>query len=217
MSVRVGYARVSTRDQNLDSQRDMLKSAGCEKLFGDTQSGISTSREGWDNLMAYIRPGDTIVVAELSRMTRSLMHLLQLVQGLDEKKINLVSLRENIDTSTATGRAFVAMMGVINQLERELKAERAAAGRSAAKSRGKTGGRPRTDEKLLDKARRLYEDSTDSAEEICKALGIGRRTFFRHLEEYRKAEFQAKLADGSIRAGGRLPDDSDRFVEEVTF
>jgi len=212
MSVRVGYARVSTRDQNLDSQHDMLQQAGCEKIFGDTVSGVSEYREGWDNLMAYVRPGDTIVIAELSRMTRSLMHLLQLVKEFDEKKINLVSLRENIDTSTATGRAFIAIMGAINQMERELKAERAAAGRTAAKARGKTGGRPRTDVKLLEKARRLYEGTADSADDVCKALGIGRRTFFRYLEEYRQAEYHAKMADGSIRIGEEEPDESDRFA-----
>lgn len=212
MSVRIGYARVSTRDQNLDSQYDMLQQAGCDKIFGDTVSGVSEYREGWDNLLAYVRPGDTIVVAELSRMTRSLMHLLQLVREFDEKKIDLVSLRENIDTSTATGRAFIAIMGAINQMERELKAERAAAGRSAAKARGKTGGRPRTDVKLLEKARRLYEDSADSADDVCKALGIGRRTFFRYLEEYRQAEYQAKMADGAIRIGEKEPADSDRFA-----
>lgn len=216
MGVKIGYARVSSRDQNLDSQYDMLQNAGCEKIFGDTVSGVSEYRQGWDNLMAYVRPGDTIVIAELSRMTRSLMHLLQLVKEFEEKHIDLVSLRENIDTSTATGRAFIAIMGAVNQMERELKAERAAAGRSAAKARGKTGGRPRTDVKLLEKARRLYEDSADSADDVCKALGIGRRTFFRYLEEYRQAEYQAKMADGSIPISGKLPDDSERFAN-ITF
>jgi DNA invertase Pin-like site-specific DNA recombinase len=100
-------------------------------------------------------------------------------------------------------------------MERELKAERAAAGRAAAKARGRTGGRPRTDVKLLEKARRLYEDSADSADEVCKALGIGRRTFFRYLEEYRQAEYQAKMADGSIQIGNRELDDSDRFGDRA--
>ena len=209
MSVRMGYARVSTRGQNLDSQRDMLERAGCEKIFGDTTSGVSESRPDWENLMAYVRPGDTIVVAELSRMTRSLMHLLQLTKDFEARQINLVSLREAIDTSTDTGRAFISIMGAINQMERELKAERASAGRSAAKARGRTGGRPRTDVKLLEKARILYEDTGESADEICKALGIGRRTFFRYMEEHRKAEFEAKLADGFIRIGDHEPNDSD--------
>ena len=95
--------------------------------------------------MEYVRPGDTLVVAEFSRMTRSLLNLLETTGVLEQRQINLVSLRENIDTSTATGRCFLSMMGAIHQMERELRAERAASGRASAKARGKTGGRPRTD------------------------------------------------------------------------
>jgi hypothetical protein len=98
-------------------------------------------------------------VSELSRMTRSLMHLLETAQLLERKQVNLVSLRENIDTSTATGRCFLSMMGAIHQMERELRAERAAAGRASAKARGKTGGRPRTDVIKLRDAKVLYENS----------------------------------------------------------
>ncbi len=124
---RVGYARVSSVGQNLDSQIDALKAAGCKKIFTDKMTGSRMDRPGWDQLMEYVRPGDVLVVAELSRMTRSLMHLLETAQALD-RKVNLVSLRENIDTNTATGRCFLSMMGAIHQMERELRAERAAAG-----------------------------------------------------------------------------------------
>jgi DNA invertase Pin-like site-specific DNA recombinase len=189
---RVGYAKVSSRDQNLDSQLDMLTTAGCERIFEDKASGVRESRPGWEKLLEFLRPGDSIVVAELSRMTRSLMHLLSLVKELEEKGVQIVSLREHIDTSIATGRAFISIIGAINQMERELKAERAAAGRSSAKARGKTGGRPRTDPKLLDKARILYEDSDYTAAEVCKTFGIGRRTFFKHLVEMRNDEYEAK-------------------------
>lgn len=192
MSELVGYARVSSRDQNLDSQLDMLKAAGCTKIFADKTSGITESRPDWNRLMEYIRSGDILVVPELSRMTRSLMHLLQLAKELDEKKINIRSLRENIDTTTATGRAFFLMMGVINQLERELKSERAAAGRSAAKARGRTGGRPKTDQKKLQQALILYDNSDYSVDDVCKTTGVGRRTFFRYLNEMREAELEAK-------------------------
>lgn len=189
---RIGYARVSSRDQNLDSQRDMLTAAGCNKIFEDKASGARESRPGWDKILEYLRPGDAIVVTELSRMTRSLMHLLSLVKELEDRDVRIVSLREHIDTSTATGRAFISIIGAINQMERELKAERAAAGRRSAKARGKSGGRPRTDPKLLDKARILYEDSNYTAAEVCKTFGIGRRTFFKHLEEMKRTEFEAK-------------------------
>jgi DNA invertase Pin-like site-specific DNA recombinase len=139
---RVGYARVSSAGQNLDSQIDALKAAGCKKIFTDKITGSRMDRPGWDQLMEYVRPGDVLVVAELSRMTRSLMHLLETAQALECKQVNLVSLRENIDTSTATGRCFLSMMGAIHQMERKSRAERAAAGRPSAKARGKTGGQP---------------------------------------------------------------------------
>jgi DNA invertase Pin-like site-specific DNA recombinase len=142
---RIGYARVSSKDQNLDSQLDLLKAAGCERIFEDKVSGVKESRPEWDRLLEFLREGDTVVVAELSRMTRSLMHLLSLVKEFEQRGVQIVSLREHIDTSTATGRAFLSILGAINQMERELKSERAAAGRASAKARGRTGGRPRTD------------------------------------------------------------------------
>ena len=156
--------------------------------------------------MAYLRPGDTIVVAELSRMTRSLAHLLHLSKEFREKQINLVSLREAIDTSTATGRAFLSFMGVMIELEIELKAERAAAGRASAKARGRSGGRPRTDRKLLEQARILYEGSEFSVAEVCKTVGVGKRTFFRYLEEHRQiGQQEGNKGPDSHSAGYILP------------
>jgi DNA invertase Pin-like site-specific DNA recombinase len=178
---KVGYARVSASDQKLDSQFDALKQTGCHKVFSDRVSGIKVNRPGWEQLMAYVRPGDTVIVTELSRMSRSLMHLLEVVKAFEDQGLELVSLRENIDTSTATGRGFLAMMGVISQMERELKAERTAAGRAAAKARGRTGGRPRTDPDKLEEARILYLNSNRTAAQVCKTVGIGRRTLFSYL------------------------------------
>lgn len=192
MGHKIGYARVSSKDQNLDGQLDMLTAAGCQKIFSDKTSGVSESRPDWDRLFEYVRPGDSVVVTELSRMTRSLTHLLSLIEEFKKREIGLVSLRENIDTSSATGRAFIGMMGVINQMERELKSERAAAGRSAARARGKTGGRPKTNQETLEKGRILYENGGYTAAGICKTLGIGRRTLFRHLSAMAQAEYDAK-------------------------
>jgi len=189
---KIGYARVSTRDQNLDSQLDRLNAAGCHKVYSDKTSGTTESRPNWDQLLVQLRQGDSVVVTELSRMTRSLTHLLALVEEFNKRGVSIVSLSENIDTSSAAGRAFLGMMGVINQMERDLKSERAAAGRSAARARGKTGGRPRTSVDTLEKARILYENGGHTAAGICKTLGIGRRTFFRHLAEMGQAEFEAR-------------------------
>jgi DNA invertase Pin-like site-specific DNA recombinase len=177
------YARVSSKDQNLDSQLDLLQAAGCERTFEDKISGVKESRPEWDRLLEFLRDGDTVVVAELSRMTRSLMLLLSLVKTFEQRGVQIVSLREHIDTSTATGRAFLSILGAINQMERELKSERAAAGRASAKARGRTGGRPRTDVTKLENARVLYQNSDKSAAEVCQAFGIGRRTFFSYLQK----------------------------------
>ncbi len=183
MSEIIGYARVSSTSQNLDAQTDALNQAGCTKTFTDKDSGMKSSRPGWDELISYIRPGDTLVITELSRMSRSLVHLLEIVQKLEERNVELKSLRENIDTSTATGRGFLSIMGVISQMEREIKAERAAAGRAAAKARGKTGGRPRTDPDRLEQAKILYQNSEKSAAEVCKLFGFSRRTLFNYITQ----------------------------------
>ena len=178
---RIGYARVSSTGQNLDSQMDALRKAGCGKVFSDKMTASRMDRPGWRQFLDYVRPGDTLVVTELSRMTRSLLDLLETAKVLEQREVGLVSLRENIDTTTATGRCFLSMMGAIHQMERELRAERAAAGRASAKARGKSGGRPRTDPAKLENARILYENSEKTAAEVCEIVGVGRRVFFAYL------------------------------------
>ncbi|MCJ7601387.1 MAG: recombinase family protein [Desulfobulbaceae bacterium] len=180
---RIGYARVSSVGQNLDSQIDALQHADCGKIFSEKMTGSRMDRPAWNEVLEYARAGDTLVVTELSRMTRSLLNLLEISKLLEQRQINLVSLRENIDTSTATGRCFLSMMGAIHQMERELRAERAAAGRSSAKARGRTGGRPKTDPAKLENARILYENSDKTAAEVCEIAGVGRRTFFAYIAE----------------------------------
>jgi DNA invertase Pin-like site-specific DNA recombinase len=120
------------------------------------------------------------------------MHLLQVVAELEFKGVRIQSLREQIDPSTQAGRAFVSIIGAISQMERELKAERTSAGRAAAKARGRTGGRPRTDEAKLEKARILSEHSNESIGKICASLGIGRRTFYDYLARVKEAGTSAQ-------------------------
>lgn len=183
---RIGYARVSSVGQNLDSQMDALQQAGCWKIFSEKMTASRMDRPAWDQVLEYLRPGDTLVVTELSRMTRSLLNLLEIAKTLKQRQVNLVSLRENIDTTTATGRCFLSMMGAIHQVERELRAERASAGRASAKARGKSGGRPRTDISKLENARILYENSEKTAAEVCEIAGIGRRKFFAYMAGMRQ-------------------------------
>lgn len=184
---RIGYARVSSVGQNLDAQLDALRQAECGKVFTDKMTGSRMDRPGWDQLLEYLRPGDTLVVTELSRMTRSLLDLLETSKVLAERQVELVSLRENIDTTSVTGRCFLSIMGAIYQMERELRAERAAAGRASAKARGRSGGRPRTDVAKLETARVLYEHAAKTAAEACAIAGVGRRTFFAYLTTCRRA------------------------------
>ena len=152
-AAKIGYARVSTLEQKLDAQLDALKRAGGKKIFSDRLGGMSVTRPGWEQLLAYVRPGDTLIVTELSRMSRSLVHLLEVVKECEAHEIELIALREKIDTTTAAGRAFLAIMGAIAQMERELKAERTAAGRAAAKAHGRTSPHrsrhPRTSSDLV--------------------------------------------------------------------
>lgn len=159
----IGYARVSSPSQNLDAQIDNLKDAGCARIFTDTISGTKTQRKGWEKMMAYIRSGDVLVITELSRMSRSLSHLLEIIEDLKVRQVALKSLRENIHTFSATGRAFLSIMGAVSQMELEIKSERAEAGGAAAKARGKSGGSPATDPDKLEQARILYQNSNKSA------------------------------------------------------
>jgi DNA invertase Pin-like site-specific DNA recombinase len=183
---RIGYARVISTGQNLDRRWTPCKKVGCKKTFSDKMTGSRMNRPGRDQFIEYVRPGDTLVVPELSRMTRSLTHLRETAQLLEKRQVSLVSLRENIDTSTATGHCFLSMMGAIHQLKRELRAERASSGRASAKARGKTGGRPRTDVAKLRDAKVLYENSGKTANEVCKVVGVGRRIFFSYLAKLRE-------------------------------
>jgi DNA invertase Pin-like site-specific DNA recombinase len=165
---------------------DALQKAGCLRIFCDKATADSSDRIEWNKLMDYLRPGDTLIITELSRMTRSLVHLLQVTKEFEAKQVQIISLRENIDTSTATGRCFLSIMGAVSQMERELKEERAAAGRVSAKARGKTGGRPRTDPEKLEQARITYENSDRTADQVCQPLGIGKRTLFYYMAQKKK-------------------------------
>jgi DNA invertase Pin-like site-specific DNA recombinase len=139
----IGYARVSTDDQDTRLQIDALKRAGCEKIFEERASGSRTDRLELAKAIAHGRKGDVIVVWKLDRLGRSLPHLIDTVHGLEERKIGFRSLTDNIDTTTASGRMFFHMMGALAQFERDLIRERTLAALKAARERGNVGGRPR--------------------------------------------------------------------------
>src|SRR3954468_3556680 len=138
----IGYARISTQDQNLDLQRDALQKAGCEQIFTDRVSGTKASRPGLSEALSHLRAGDTLVVWRLDRLGRSLRHLIDTVTGLQERRIGFKSLQESIDT-TSGGRLVFNIFGSLAEFEREIIKERTKAGLQAARSRGKLGGRPK--------------------------------------------------------------------------
>lgn len=177
----IGYARVSTDDQNLDLQIDALKAAGCEQLHTDQASGAAKGRLGLEEALKYLRTGDTLVVWKLDRLGRTVKGLVELVESLHSKGVQFRSLTDGIDTSTAAGRFFFHVMAALAEMERELIRERTHAGLQAARARGRLGGRkPKMDASKIDVARRLL-DSGVPAIEVAKNLGIGRATLYRAL------------------------------------
>lgn len=183
----IGYARISTQDQHLHLQQDALKAAGCLKIFTDTVSGSQTERDGLDEALGYIRPGDTLVVWRLDRLGRSLKHLIETVTALEDKGIGFKSLTESIDTTTSGGKLIFHIFGALAEFERNLIRERTNAGLTAARARGKNGGRPKSslnDKKKLQMAKQMYVDKTIPVADICKGLGIPRSTFYKYVREY---------------------------------
>ena len=150
----IGYARVSTDDQDTRLQIDALKRAGCERIYEESASGSRTDRPELAKALAHGRKGDVVVVWKLDRLGRSLPHLIDTVHDLEERKIAFRSLTDSIDTTTASGRMFFHMMGALAQFERDLIRERTHAGLKAARERGNVGGRPRKLEKP-----QIYRDS----------------------------------------------------------
>lgn len=181
----IGYARVSTQDQHLILQLDALKQIGCERIFTDTIGGASTSRPGLDEALGYLREGDTLVVWRLDRLGRSLKHLIDAVTHLQMRNIAFRSLQESIDTTTPGGKLIFHVFGSLAEFERDLIRERTNAGLSAARARGRKGGRPRSlisDAKRLALARAMYANRTTSVKDICAALDVPRSTFYRYVK-----------------------------------
>src|SRR5262245_38180443 len=139
----IGYARVSTPDQNLNLQIDALKKAGCERIFSETASGIKSDRSELNSTLSFARPNDTIVVWKLDRLGRSLKDLAEPVNGLHNSVIGLRSWQENLDTTSPSGKLFFHIFGALAECERDSIRQRTKAGLMAARARGRFGGRPR--------------------------------------------------------------------------
>lgn len=179
----IGYARVSTADQNLDLQKDALNAAGCERILTDTASGAKTERPGLNDALKECRAGDTLVVWKLDRLGRSLPHLVETVRDLIARGVGFKSLQENIDTTTSGGKLIFHIFASLAEFERDLIRERTNAGLSAARARGRKGGRPKgvSDPNKQKAALALQKDTSRSVKEICQILGVSRNTYYKYI------------------------------------
>lgn len=181
--MKIGYARVSTTEQNLDLQLDALKNAGCEKTLEDVASGAKTDRDGLTDVLKQLRKGDTLVVWKLDRLGRSLRHLIEMISLLKGRGIYFKSLQENIDTASSGGKLIFHVFGALAEFERDIISERTKAGLASARSRGRIGGRPRImDDKMLEMARLMLADEANTVKDVYTTLGISKATLYRHLK-----------------------------------
>src|SRR5215212_8974841 len=182
----IGYARVSTTEQNLDLQLDALRNAGCSDthIFTDKITGTKEERPGLTEALSHLRPGDTFVVWRLDRLARSLTNLIETVNHLAAQHIAFRSITESIDTSSATGQFVFHIFGALSEFERNLIKERTIAGLTAARARGKSGGRPKRSLKSskVTLANKLYADKANTIDDICRIFNISRATLYRYIQ-----------------------------------
>lgn len=180
--MRFGYARVSTSDQELTAQLSALEAAGCDEILSEKISGTAAARPELDRLLDKLRPGDAVVVWRLDRLGRSLRHLVELVERLTSQGVELVSLNEQIDTSSANGKLMIHLFAMLAEFERNLISERTRSGLAVARARGRNGGRPKAmDDKKIRLARAMLQDPNVSKKEVAEQLGVSVSTLYRHL------------------------------------
>ena len=183
--MKIGYARVSTKDQQLDLQIDALKKAGCQKIYQEVQSGAKSDRPVLQELLAHLREGDVLVIWKLDRLGRSLRHLVDIVAQLNARKIGLQSLNDPVDTTTSHGRLTFNLFASLAEFERDIIRERTQAGLSAARARGRCGGRPSGlsshAESIACAAETLYLERKLSVREIAQKLHISKSTLYAYL------------------------------------
>lgn len=179
----IGYARVSTQDQVLDRQIDALKHYGAEQIFTEKITGTVKNRPELDKMRAMLRDGDVVAIESLSRLGRSSKDLLSLIEEFRDRKVTLVSLKENIDISTPTGQLMLTVLAALSQFERDLTVQRTKDGLMAARARGRMGGRPKVDQKKIDKALKLYIAQTHSISEIIQLTGVSQGTLYKAIND----------------------------------
>ncbi|MEB4816091.1 recombinase family protein [Bacillus toyonensis] len=181
-----GYARVSSNDQNLDTQIEALENFGVDVIYQEKVSGVSEKRPELENLLHNLQEGDTVVVARMDRLARSLKHMLELVEDLERRSVHLVSLDYNFDTRTATGKMLFHIIGAVAEWERELLKEKQKAGLDIAKKKGVQLGRPRKygrKHEGMDYAIKLYEEGDHTIRKICNITQVSRSALYREINK----------------------------------
>ncbi len=177
-----GYARVSTEQQNLDRQLDMLRTYGAEYIYNEKMTGTKRNRPELEKMLERMTEGDTVVVESLSRLGRSTKDLIWLMETFNKKGVNLVSLKESIDTTTSTGKLLFTLLSALAQFERDVLAERTREGLASARARGRNGGRPSADTADVKKAVKLYLTGEYSVKEIYDLTGVKKTTLYKYLK-----------------------------------
>ncbi len=185
--MKFGYARVSTHEQSLDLQIDALKQYGVDRIFQEKLTGTRNHRPELDELLKYVRPGDTVIVWKLDRIGRNMKHLIELVEGFKKKGISFVSIKENIDTTSTTGKLIFNIFASLAEFERDIIVERTKAGLDAARARGRKGGRPKKQKGKIEMAIKMYVSKQYTINQITEATGISKTTLYRYLEEQKGA------------------------------
>jgi len=200
MNQRIGYARVSTDDQNLDLQRDALKKSGCSTIYEEKASGKSTARPELEQCRKALRAGDTLVVWRLDRLGRSLPDLVGIVTGLENGKIGFESITEKIETISASGKLTFHVFAALAEFERNLIRERTRAGLAAARARGRSGGRKaKLDEKQVREIKALLRDPMIRVTDVAKRYGVSRTTLYKNITVDQAAN--ARPASAEITEG----------------
>ena len=176
-----GYARVSTRQQDLSRQLDLLERYECHKIYTEKISGIRTNRPELNKLKKRVKENDKIIIESFSRLGRSTKDLIDLVYFFERKGVKVISIKENFDTQTPQGKLIMTVFQAFSQFERDIIVERTKEGLDSARARGNIGGRPRIDPKLIQHALNLYQKEGRTVVDICAQTGIKRSTFYRYL------------------------------------
>lgn len=184
----IGYARVSTKDQSLDLQLDALNKYGTQRIFSEKMTGTKSNRPQLNEMLKFLREGDTVVVWKLDRIGRSMKDLINIVTEFQNRGVHFISLKENIDTSSATGKLVFGIFASLAEFERDIISERTRAGLESARARGQRGGRPAVADNQVKTALKMYDARLHSVEEIIKTTGISKTSLYRYIRARGEAQ-----------------------------